>query len=109
MEDLICEDWVLYDTEYFGIVRKESYLGKHYSELATQNKSLRVFGTRNQILKYSIDFNIDESYKYEIEKIGSYWYNHITDVIHYNSIVSKNLKKYREMYIKNDNKIVVLI
>lgn len=109
MKKLICEDWVLYETEYFNQTKRESYTGKHFVDVGTKNKSLRVFGTSEQLLEYSKLFKIDESYTYKVEEKGSYWYNTLTDIINYNKVVSKNLSKYEEMYIKNNNKIVVLI
>ena len=108
MKNLICEDWELYDTTYKGVASRCSMTGQQYADIEQVNLSMRVFGTKDQVLAKRKEYNIDEIYSYEIETKESYWYNKLNDPKEYNKKVAINLAKYERLYKLNNNQLIIL-
>ncbi len=68
MKELICQDWILYDTTYKGVMNRDTATGKQYADIQEVKKEIRVFGTKDQIEEEKKKYNIDEVYDYKIEK-----------------------------------------
>ena len=108
MADLICQDWILFDTIYKGIVNTDSASGKDFIDIEERPKEIRVFGTIEQIKKAESNYNIDEVYNFKIEKKGSYWYKIYNDPEEENAKVSQKLREYKRLYQLNDNELLIL-
>ncbi len=108
MKELICQDWILYDTTYKGVMNRDTATGKQYADIQEVKKEIRVFGTKDQIEEEKKKYNIDEVYDYKIEKKGSYWYVIIKDPVEYNKRILSNLNKYENLYKLNNNKLIIL-
>ena len=108
MKKLICEDWELYDKSYRGVASRCSMTGKQYADIEQVNISMRVFGTKEQIMAKRKEYNIDEIYDYKIETIESYWYDKIGDPLEYNKRVAIDLAKYERLYKLNNNELIIL-
>ena len=108
MKKLICQDWILYDTTYKGVINRDTATGKQYADIQEVKKEIRVFGTKDQIEEEKKKYNIDEVYDYKIEKKGSYWYEIIKDPVEYNKRILLNLNKYEYLYKLNNNKLIIL-
>ena len=116
MSKLICEDWQLYDLSYKGVIKNDSYTGEDYVDVEGYKKNMRVFGTRQQIKKISKKYNIDEVWKYEKIKSGSYWDGIVCNngkpnsptLEEYNKKVDEKYKQYTYLYKLNNNKILIL-
>ena len=48
MKKLICEDWILYDTTYKGVMQRNAITGKEYADIEEVKKEMRVFGTKEE-------------------------------------------------------------
>tara|TARA_R110002051_G_scaffold98296_4_gene168465 strand:+ start:509 stop:853 length:345 start_codon:yes stop_codon:yes gene_type:complete len=105
---LLCEDWVLYDKAYRGVVGLDAATGQNFADIKEDTQSVRVFGTRKQIDEAKKRYNIDETYKYKIEKPGSYWWDVFADPEAHNKMVRKTLKEYKELYTLNNNELLIL-
>lgn len=108
MKELICQDWILYDTTYKGVMQRNAITGKEYADIEEVKKEMRVFGTKEQIEEEKKKYNIDEVYDYKIEEKGSYWYEIIKDPVEYNKRIILNLAKYENLYKLNNNKLIIL-
>lgn len=108
MKKLICEDWELYDTTYKGVASRCNVTGKQYADIEEIKLSMRVFGTKKQIMAKRKDYNIDEIYDYKIETKDSYWYDKLNDPVEYNKRVAINLAKYERLYKLNNNELIIL-
>lgn len=87
MNNLICEEWDLYDTDYTGKISIDAFTGEEFADIKTTTKSLRVFGTQEQLKKLQKLYKIDEAYDFEVEQ---------------------KLKEYAQLYELNDNKPLIL-
>jgi len=110
MLDLICEDWILYEPDYFGIVSKDSATGLDFVDIKETMRQLRVFGTKNQLEKEikKEKYLIDEVYDYKIEPEGSYWYNIYSNPEETNKAVSQKLREYEKLYELNNKELLII-
>lgn len=104
MSELICEDWILYDTAISGIVSTDPSTGQEFTDIRESAKEIRVYGTRDQLAKASNNYKIDEVYKYETESPGSEWYKCEAT----NEAIKKKLGEYNQLYILNNKKVLIL-
>ena len=108
MELLICQDFYFYNNGIYKGIAKCSPEG-WFSDLAKAEPSIRIFGTKEQI-EEALDtyikmtgLNLDESYDYEVEEEGSFFYNEKENIR-----IARNLKMYKELYDKqNNNKALI--
>jgi len=112
---LVCEDWVLYDFEYIGEIATDPYTSQEYADISMKCKSLRVFGTNEQLRNLSENYNIDEVFKYESVRKNSYWDGIVCgdrpDRLSrkdYNKKVKTKYREYTLLYKLNDNQPVIL-
>ena len=108
MADLICEDWILDDTTYEGIISTDAATGEKFSDIKIAAKEVRVFGTKKQIKEVGKKYNIDESYDYKVEEKGSYWYKIYNDPEKENDRVCQKLKEYKLLYELNNREVLIL-
>jgi hypothetical protein len=105
---LFCESFYFYNN---GVYKKISNLSKDgwFADLKKVEPSIRIFGTKEQI-EEALDtyikltgLNLDESYDYEVEEEGSFFYNEKENIR-----IARNLKMYKELYEKqNNNKALI--
>ena len=105
---LFCESFYFYNN---GVYKKISNLSKDgwFADLKKVEPSIRIFGTKEQI-EEALDtyikltgLNLDESYDYEVEEEGSFFYNEKENIR-----IERNLKMYKELYEKqNNNKALI--
>ena len=105
---LFCESFYFYNN---GVYKKISNLSKDgwFADLKKVEPSIRIFGTKEQI-EEALDtyikltgLNLDESYDYEVEEEGSFFYNEKENIR-----IARNLKMYKELYDKqNNNKALI--
>ena len=119
MNKVIIEDWFL-EKEYLPSKvwnRNKGHNGGYINDFHKGHKSFRVVGTESQIKNWSDneDFILDEVYKYEEIKKGSYWDGIICGErsdrptrAEYNAKFNKDLEEYKELYTKNNNNILIL-
>jgi|TARA_R110000744_G_scaffold346092_2_gene451601 hypothetical protein len=118
---LIIEDWILYDTEHKGFTSTDAKTSGEFQDIKTEAKELRVFGTKEQILKESKNYRINESFEYHSFKKGSNVSNYYegkcwsddVDSRHptlkdYNNKFESDFNRYSNLYKLNDNKTLIL-
>ena len=108
MTKLICEEWVLQEADYKGIVSIDATTGFEFSDIKIETKQLRVFGTKEQLKILEKRYNIDDSYEYKVEKPGSYWYKIYKDPEATNQEVATKLREYKKLYELNNNETLIL-
>ena len=110
MPDLVCEDWILYEPDYFGIVSKDPATGLDFVDTEELRKHIRVFGTKEQLEKEIQDdkYLIDEVYAYKVEAEGRYWYNIYSDTAETNKEVSQRLREYEKLYELNNKEVLII-
>lgn len=110
MPDLICEDWILYEPDYFGIVSNDPATGLDFVDIKESNKQLRVFGTKEQLKKEKVKdkYLIDEVFKYKVEPPGSYWYKFYDNPEATNKEVSQKLREYKKLYELNNKELLII-
>jgi len=110
MPDLICEDWILYEPDYFGIVSKDPATGLDFVDIKESNKQLRVFGTKEQLKKEIMKekYLIDEVFNYKVEPPGSYWYKIYSNPEETNKEVSQKLREYKRLYELNNKELLII-
>tara|TARA_R100001443_G_C3299615_1_gene164944 strand:+ start:93 stop:452 length:360 start_codon:yes stop_codon:yes gene_type:complete len=116
MSKLIIEDWVLYDMDLVGFTATDAATGQDFADCKEVAKSLRVVGTQEQIEAAGGNYNIDEVYSYCKEKKGSFWEGIVFSetrkdrptLKEYNAKFEKDLARYKEMYKKNNNEVLIL-
>ena len=106
---LFCESFYFYNNGMlYKSIRSLSPQG-WFSDLKRVEPSIRIFGTKEQI-EEALDtyikmtgLNLDESYDYEVEEEGSFFYNEKENIR-----IARNLKMYKELYEKqNNNKALI--
>ena len=107
--DLKCEDYYFYPNgEYKTFSKWDSQLYCFDNDIKEISTAIRIFGTQKQIDAAFEDIctltglNLDESYTYEIEKKGSFFYNK-----EQNKAIAKKLKQYKEAYKINKRAIIL--
>ena len=109
MSELICEDWELYDYQSVTITKTDAATGFNFEDIKMEAKCIRVYGTKDQIEQVGKDYNIDESYEFKVEQVGSYWYSiYGSKAEKINAEVKQKLKKYKELYKANNNKLLII-
>ena len=120
MNNILIEDWVLYDTIYTGTMSQDSMTGQEFADLQTEAKELRVFGTKKQLRKLSQMYNIDEIFTYnffEKDAIDTeYWKDicwsdnskKLPTLKEYNSNFKKTFERYLKLYKLNNNEALIL-
>jgi len=118
---LIIQDWLLYDTDYKGIISTDATTGQDFADVKTEAKELRVVGTKEQLLKLQDDYNIDEIYEYHPFEIGGKDTDYYEGICwcddpesdrptrkEYNAKYEEDYQRYLKMYIKNNNETLIL-
>ena len=107
---LQCRDYYFYlDTECRNVVKWDSQLYSFDNDIKETNRAIRIFGTDKQIDKAFDDYsnitglNLDESYNYQVEKKGTFFYN-----AKQNKLIAEKLKRYKELYKEKENKTLIL-
>ena len=113
MSKYIIEDWDLYDYEYISFISNDPATGRDFVDKKQQAKSLRVFGTKNQLNNLENKYNIDEKHSYERLDYGSYWEGICFNddpksdkptLKEYNDEYQNKYDKYLKLYKQNKNK-----
>jgi len=102
MDELFCEDWILYDKVYNTYNTKDATTNSHFPDILAESKQVRVFGTKQQIKELEKDFNIKDAYTFEIEKEGSFHYKAEDNII-----IKQTLKDYKRIYLKRDKQPLI--
>ena len=105
---ILAETWEL-EAEAIASGVWSSTHNQSYVDDKIKSKSFICIGTQAQIdeEKENTDWIIDEVYEYKVEPKGSYWhgiYGSKADII--NEEVEANLKRYKEIYKANGNKLI---
>ena len=106
--ELICKDFHFYNNGIYKTIKKLSPEG-WFSDIKKVEPSIRIFGTEEQVNE-ALDtyikmtgLNLNECFKYKVEKKGDYYYDLgiVTDKD--NEIIQKNLHQYEQRYNKLTN------
>jgi hypothetical protein len=117
MKKLIAQDFHFYPNgEYKSIRAQDSQLNSYYTDIEETSRSIRIFGTEEQIDKALNDYTeqtglaLDECYNFKVEPKGSYWYNIFGDEAEsINKKTQEKLDKYKKLYEEQKVKKPIII
>ena len=112
--NLICQDFFYKSDCYTTDSKWNSRLFTMDNDLVGNEKSIRIYGTKEQIDLAGNEYSkknslmLDEVYNYKVEPKGSYWNDILNITEEQNQAVIDKLKIYNKLYNQKGRKALIL-
>ena len=116
--ELLAQDFYFKSNSIYGAYSSESkqdaITGRYYTDLKDNDISVRIYGTQEEIDQACEDYMkgksiyLDECYNYQVEPVGSYWYDiMLPNADEQNERVAKKLKEYNKIYKETGKPLII--